>query len=77
MASKEIDTVVGVSINELIGVNLEGFCNLLEELVLADYEEDERYSYVLEDIQYEKVEMPFSDLVGVRVRANLIDISEE
>lgn len=67
-----VDTIVGVSLEELIEVNMEGFNNLLEERVIDDYYgEDAYYKYVLEDISYEYVPVGLSDIIHIRVNAEL------
>ena len=71
-----ITSIVHVSLTELIDNNLESFLDLLEELVLADYEEEERYSYVLEDISYRVADYNplYNGLIPIEVVANLVEI---
>ena len=68
--NNRIEQVVGVSLNELIDHNLEGFLDLLEALCQngnQDTATDD--SYLLEDISYEAVGVK-DGLIEIKVVAN-------
>ena len=73
--SKEINTVVEVSLQQLIDLDLEGFLDLLEELVLEDQDKESQHNYVLSDIRYKLESNGGTDtFIPIRVTGVLISI---
>jgi len=70
---KQIRRLVFVSLSELIDNDLEGLLDILEELVLSDYEEEERYNHVIEDMTYKAVDI-LDGMIGIEVQGNDIFI---
>lgn len=60
--------VVAVPLSDLMYLSMETNLDLLEELWLADYEEEKRYSLILSDISFRPVGTR-DDMVLVEVTA--------
>jgi hypothetical protein len=73
--SKEVDTVVHISLEEMIDLDMEGFLNQVEREVLNIYNIEDKSNYVLMATSYRlEKNVSIDDSIPIRVTGKLLKI---